>query len=147
MEMPSVVNTMCAGYFLDGLDTSTPLSPHSAMTTKTGLPHQVALGMEDGRIFILNNFNITLYANVKLTLTNMAACSLGRTNMDTLLCCGYFNSMLIYHNGTLMHKIATNDWVNSIEVKPCIMDKHEYCVYLGTLDGIIQSYSISMSSI
>ena len=142
LEMSSIVNTMCAGYFLEGLDSSTPVSPHSTVTTKTGLPHQVALGMEDGRIFILNNFNLTLYTNIKLTITKMAACSLGKT-MDTLLCCGYFNSMLIYHNGVLMRKVATNDWVNSIEVMPS-KGKHEHCVYLGTLDGIIQSYGLSM---
>lgn len=142
LEVSSIVNTMCAGHFLDGLDSTTPLSPHSAVTTKTGLPYQVALGMEDGRIFILNNFNLTLYANIKLTLTKMVSCSHCKTT-DTLLCCGYFNSVLIYHNAVLIRKVATNDWVNCIEVMPN-KGKHEHCVYLGTLDGIVQSYGISM---
>jgi hypothetical protein len=142
LELSSVVNTMCSGYFLEGVDTSTAVSPHSTVTT--GLPYQVALGMEDGRIFILNNFNLTLYANIKLTLTKLATCSLGKS-VDVLLCCGYFNSMLIYHNSVLMHKIATNDWVNSIEVMPS-KGKHEHCVYLGTLDGTIQSYGMNMLS-
>ena len=144
LEMPAVVNTMCAGYFLEGLETSTPLSPHSTVTSKTGMQHQVALGIDDGRIFILSNFNLTLYANVKLTLTKMAACSVGATT-DVLLCCGYFNSVLIYHNSVLLRKVATRDWVNSIEVLPT-ENKQEDCVYLGTLDGGIQSYTISMLS-
>ena len=138
--MSSTVNTMCSGFFLEDIDSSTAVSPHSAVTT--GLPYQVALGMEDGRIFILNNFNLTLYANIKLTLTRLATCSLGKS-VDILLCCGYFNSVLIYHNSLLMRKVSTNDWVNSIEVMPS-KGKHEHCVYLGTLDGIIQSYGISM---
>ncbi|XP_028398736.1 uncharacterized protein LOC114522281 [Dendronephthya gigantea] len=142
LDMPSTVSTMCVGYFLDGLDTNTPLSPHSSVTTRTGTPHQVALGMIDGRIFILNNFSLTLYANIKLSLTKIVACSLGKT-MDTLLCCGYFNSMLVYHNGKRLHKVRTDDWVSSIKVVPS-RGKHEHCVYLGTLDGTIQSYGMSM---
>ena len=144
LEMPSIVNTMCAGYFLEGLDVSTPLSPQSVVPPRSASPQQVALGLEDGRIIILHNFNLKLYANVKLTLTKMVTCSLGK-GTDALLCCGHFNSMLIYHNGILMRKIATNDWVNSIEVMPS-WGKHEHCVYLGTLDGTIQTYGISMLS-
>lgn len=142
LDVPSTVSTMCAGYFLEGLDTNTPLSPHSTVTTRAGTPHQVALGMNDGRIFILNNFNLTLYANIKLSLTEIVGCSLGKA-MDTLLCCGYFNSMLVYLNGKLLHKITTDDWVSSIKVVPC-RGKHEHCVYLGTLDGTIQSYGMSL---
>lgn len=147
LEMPSVVNTMCAGYFINSSETGTPMSPHSSSSGKTTANHrvQVALGMEDGRIYILNNFNLTLYANAKLSLTKMMACSFldGGNNVDMILCCGHFNSLLVYHKGNLLQKVGTCDWVNSISVAPCEV-QNEHNVYLGTLDGSILSYKLTV---
>ncbi|XP_046848446.1 uncharacterized protein LOC124442003 isoform X2 [Xenia sp. Carnegie-2017] len=46
LDMPSTVNAMCAGYFLEGLDTGTSNSSHTSML-KGDSVQQISLGMED----------------------------------------------------------------------------------------------------
>lgn len=132
---------------MENFETNTPLSPHSGSSNKATIIYciQIALGMADGRIFILNNFNLTLYANVKLTLTKILSCPQqdGGRNVDIILCCGYFNSLLVYHKGELLQKVSTSDWVNSITVTPCDVE-NEHNIFLGTLDGAVQLYKMCM---
>ncbi|KAK9768665.1 hypothetical protein K7432_000500 [Basidiobolus ranarum] len=84
LELPSLINCMCYGYFTEND------APEKAL--------QVALGGNDGNVYILENFKVSKHINIDHPVTNVKRLKAeGAT--DILLCTGHMNGAQLYKDG------------------------------------------------
>jgi len=131
LATPSIVNTMCVGYFdeSDGKNES---------------KDQVALGCENGFIYILKNFSLHTYADVQRTVTKLspvdAAPSYTPPAASALLCVGHFNALLLYHKRQLICEKIVPSWVQTLYVN------NGKEITLGLNNKAIQSFNVEYKS-
>lgn len=126
---PSPVNCMCIGYFDSNLSTSSPSSNASSNSNSTSsssasLSPQIALGCENGFIYLLVDFKIYPYCQIGHPITKLNKMKYSDINnndndnnyngnnnsngddddddvdddLDILICTGYFNSIKMFYN-------------------------------------------------
>lgn len=144
LHMTSVVTAMTSGYFIPIMPP--PFSPSQSFSSARPQPptcqSQVALGTEEGSIFVLNNFQLQSYASVHLPVTNLVSfpnksC---QEKTDFLLCSGHFNALMVFDKQELVHRLETKEWIRTLSCS--YDDKH---VILGMLDNTISIYRLTGS--
>ncbi|XP_071962819.1 uncharacterized protein [Antedon mediterranea] len=108
----SVITAMCKGCFV-------PTEELELANTGPDAPSQVALAAEDGSVYIMCNFQIYFdeYVNVKLPIRQLGTLpESNSSNVQSLLCTGNFNHLVVYHDKKLVAKYETTDWVSSFTV-------------------------------
>ncbi|XP_077864162.1 uncharacterized protein LOC100373710 [Saccoglossus kowalevskii] len=148
LHTQSVVTSMCCGQFLPESEAATTPGDKSSPSTTTSsqlASTQIALGGQDGSIYIMSSFQIysVEYGSVHLPLMQiMSIPSRETVEMDYLLCVGYFNSVMLYHAGKLITKYITSDWVNSMATADVDNDG-ETEVIISCLDNSIHFLKVA----
>lgn len=98
MNVPSVVTSMCSGFFINEGSTDTlnqnNTSPVKGQRFKGD--DQVMLATKSGALFVMSNFNVILYTNLSYAVTNIKLLpATGAENVDAVVCSGYFNKLCI----------------------------------------------------
>ncbi|ORY04807.1 hypothetical protein K493DRAFT_311200 [Basidiobolus meristosporus CBS 931.73] len=101
LELPCLINCMCYGYFVE--------------STSPQKPHQVALGGNDGNVYILEDFKVRKLMNIDHPVTNVKRLKMEGTT-DVLLCTGHMNGAQLYKDGRLIHQIETDDWIHGVGI-------------------------------
>lgn len=103
----------------DNKDDSKPQTSSTETNGNNNFP-QIALGCEDGFIYILKNYEIFRYAHVKRTVTKLETVKLSKVmdtdvdnndsedSVDSLLCSGHFNALLLYYRGQVRIMVVGN---------------------------------------
>ncbi|XP_033107943.1 uncharacterized protein LOC117109668 [Anneissia japonica] len=134
----SIITAMCKGYFV-------PSDELELTATCPETPSQVALGAEDGSVYIMCNFQIYFdeYTNVKLPIKQLAALPGNNSSeVQNLVCTGNFNHLVIYHAKKLVAKYETSDWVCSLTVAAQNQDgSHQ--VIVGCCNNVVEAIKIS----
>lgn len=103
----------------DNKDDSKPQTSSTETNGNNNFP-QIALGCEDGFIYILKNYEIFRYAHVKRTVTKLETVKLSKVmdtdvdnndsedSVDSLLCSGHFNALLLYYRGQVRIIVVGN---------------------------------------
>jgi len=153
--MPSLINSMCAGKYTDDSDNKP----------------EIALGCENGYIYILKDYAIHKYIQVGHTITHLQILSssgnisnshvtngtLNGNNsyvsinnsqslhhqVDFLLCTGHFNAIKIYNKSNLIKEISTQDWVHSFAVHG---STREGTLVAGLANNCIQVYKLHLNT-
>uniref|UniRef100_A0A0B7AYL6 Ciliary BBSome complex subunit 2 N-terminal domain-containing protein n=1 Tax=Arion vulgaris TaxID=1028688 RepID=A0A0B7AYL6_9EUPU len=99
---------------------------------------QVALGANNGAVYILHNFNVTLdeYVNANCSITNMCTVPQPDSSTDLLLCAGHFSALHLYKDGQILMEYPTSDWVTSI-AKADIDDDGALEIVIGCKDNTV----------
>lgn len=148
LTAPSAVTAMTAGYFMVTepnilrspiQSLSSPRRQSSHMTRQT----QVALGTEDGGLFILTNFRLCPYANVHLPITQLEKlqASFGE-GTDILLCIGHFNAIMGFHQQELVLHYPMRDWVHTM-TSTVGEQESKVEIIVGLMDNTIQSFELT----
>ncbi|RUS80355.1 hypothetical protein EGW08_011894 [Elysia chlorotica] len=78
---------------------------------------QVALGGDNGAVFILDRFEVTHeYINAQSPITRLKCLHQPESNTDLLLCAGHFNALQLYKDGLVLMEFETSAWVISIDL-------------------------------
>jgi len=110
LPVPSKVNTICSGYFEQGVNKL-----------------QLALGGEDGVIYIVNDYVVHKYVRVDITITKLIPMKTAQ-NFDDLVCIGHFNALKIYRERKLIAVKKTADWVSDVAIGDINDDKNDEIV-------------------
>jgi len=106
LPTPSLVNTMCTGWFID--------ADQSLDANNT----QIAIGCQNGFIYILQNYELKRYAHVDQPVTLLKPLQIPSLDLNPLVCAGYFNAIRVYHNKKMVIEKATQEWVQNISTGP-----------------------------
>ncbi|KXJ19091.1 uncharacterized protein LOC110231309 [Exaiptasia diaphana] len=142
LHMTSVVTAMTSGYFIPIMPP--PFSPTQSFSSPRSLQparqSQVALGTEEGSIFVLSNFQLQPYASVRLPITNLLSFPNNGCpeKTDFLLCSGHFNALMVFDQQEIVHRLETKEWIHTVSCS--YDDKH---VVLGMLDNTISIYRLA----
>eukprot|EP00058_Branchiostoma_floridae_P027748 XP_002613239.1 hypothetical protein BRAFLDRAFT_118696 [Branchiostoma floridae] len=115
---------------------------------KRTIPSQVALGGEDGSIYIMSNFQVSVveYSNVKLPLTQLVCVQDSMPGQeDFILCAGHFNNLFVYKAGKRVCQHKTPDWIVSMATADVDRDGNVEVV-VGCLDNSVQALKMTTSS-
>jgi len=98
LEVPSKINTMCCGYFsrIDEI--------------------QIALGCDNGFIYILNSYAIEQNIKVGNAITKLTTMKMENLEYNILLCIGHFNELKIYYSNELIATKKTSDWIHTLSL-------------------------------
>lgn len=144
LQVPSVVTAMTSGYFIPIMPP--PFSPSQSFSSPRSLlpsrQSQVAIGTEEGSIFVLSNFQLQPYASVHLPVTNLVSFPNDECpdTTDLLLCAGHFNALMVFDQQELVHRLQTNEWIHTVS---CSYDDNQRHVVLGLLDNTVLTYKLS----
>ncbi|XP_074661607.1 uncharacterized protein LOC141914237 [Tubulanus polymorphus] len=141
LDTPSNITAMCAGRFLHNVGLETPGGP---VSTNSPGP-QVALGSESGGIYLFSNFELYQeeYANTGMSITQMCVLASQEAHeVDTIICAGHANAVVVFNNAKEIARYATSDWVNSISTTNTDRDR-EKTIIVGCLDNSIQALKLT----
>ncbi|KAL1925391.1 uncharacterized protein VTP21DRAFT_274 [Calcarisporiella thermophila] len=129
IKLPSVINTMCRGNF-----TRTPVNEKY---------YQVALGGDDGTVYILDSHERTKvfpYFQLEHPITNLVTIRLENQGADSLVCTGHFDKCHILREGEIFLSIPTSDWVHCIAVSDLNCDGKNELIF-SLLNGVIEVWT------
>jgi len=108
-KMPTNITSMTSGFFIRGSDLE---GGQASLSTHT----QVALGGEQGAIYILSHFQVFLeaFANINQPLTQLKTLRSRDGQTDSLLCAGQFNALLVIDGGKEVARHHTSSWITSM---------------------------------
>lgn len=140
LETPAVITAMCPGKFVP----SEKLPVGHLANGNVQTDEQVALGSENGAIFLFHNFAITEdeYANAQYPITNMESLTVTDYDTDLLLCSGHFNKLHVYSDGKKIGDYPTTDWICSMNTIDLDNDGVKEVV-VGCLDNSIHAIKVS----
>ncbi|CAH1263295.1 uncharacterized protein [Branchiostoma lanceolatum] len=141
----AIINAMCAGNFVDTDDVHWR-GGQKDIAGRT-VPSQVALGGEDGSIYIMSNFQVSVveYSNVKLPLTQLLCVQDSMPGQeDFILCAGHFNALFVYQAGKRVCQHKTPDWIVSMATADVDRDGNVEVV-VGCLDNTVQALKLTTS--
>ncbi|KAI9469844.1 MAG: hypothetical protein EXX96DRAFT_654271 [Benjaminiella poitrasii] len=149
LRAPSVVQSMCSGYFITS-DELNRFIPHHKKRTRTYKldSRQVLLAGQDGYVYIMIDFEIFPWFNVGFCLNRIIKfrpSSLSENEADIVLCTGHSNEVLIYQNGQRIAQIHTSDWPHAITLGDVNADGQDELV-LGLLDQTIEVYKWTINN-
>eukprot|EP01103_Thecamoeba_quadrilineata_P014751 TRINITY_DN4477_c0_g1_i1.p2 TRINITY_DN4477_c0_g1~~TRINITY_DN4477_c0_g1_i1.p2 ORF type:complete len:145 (-),score=30.42 TRINITY_DN4477_c0_g1_i1:37-471(-) len=139
---------MCEGNFTPEEDARTPpLFDDEELVDAQGPPtggdREIALGCEDGRIYLLEGLKLRSFIKVGYTVTTVLSYQPTKSSTpglaDYLICAGYFNAFNVYYQGTLVARTVTSDWVHTISIGDVDEDSAQEVV-VGTLDNYLLCY-------
>ncbi|KAG9292859.1 hypothetical protein G9A89_016221 [Geosiphon pyriformis] len=144
IPVPCVVNAMCSGYFSrkDNFDPEIFVSKNN-----TSAATQVALGGDDGQVYLLEDYTIVNLLKMDQPITNLKSFrphDLDSTETDFLLCTGYFNEIRVYKDAELICSIITEDWVCCIMVGDVDGDGEAEFV-IGMMNQVVEVYGCDSS--
>ncbi|XP_057315677.1 uncharacterized protein LOC130656773 [Hydractinia symbiolongicarpus] len=143
--VPSVVTSMCSGYFLneDCPNDSPSKSTASPLKGQRGYDEQVALATRSGAVFILSNFNVVPYTNLSYPITQIKSLpASGSDDVDALLCCGHFNKLCILQNRMCVSTFTTEDWIHSFDFVDAAVCGDSLLLVLGCVDNSVRILEI-----
>lgn len=133
LSTPEIVTAMCTGLFIDAdkLEIGQEMGNVKSRS-------QVALGCNNGAIYILHNFTITEeeFGNCKYHITNLICHQCSNLKVDLILCAGHFNALHVYHEGKKVGHFETPEWINSMDISCANKDRKPEIV-VGCLDNTI----------
>lgn len=143
LNVPSVVTSMCSGYFLYEDVAAEVTNPGVASPVKGGQRYkgdeQVAMATKSGAIFILSNFHVLLYANLNYAVTNIKLLpATGSEDVDAILCSGHFNKLCILQNRVNVCSYKTNDWIHTFDTISSDSGSEFPLLVAGCLDGSLK---------
>lgn len=149
IDTPEVITAMCVGRFVLDRAQSGGDNGHDSSNT----PHQVALGGEQGAVYIFNNFQIYQdeYSNAHLPICHLCALpsSEGHDRVDSLLVAGHFNALMVFNDSKLVGRHTTPDWVDSIltttTASSSNLNNRNNEVVIGCLDNSVVKLKIQVS--
>ena len=141
INVPSVVTSMCSGYFVNedigDVSNQGVSSPVKGQRYKG--EDQVAMATKSGAIFILSNFHVLLYANLSYAITNIKLLpATGTEDVDAILCCGCFNKLCILQNRLCVCSYNTNDWIHTFDTINGEFGSEFPLLVVGCLDGSLK---------
>ncbi|CAO3662858.1 unnamed protein product [Umbelopsis ramanniana] len=131
ISLPSIINTMCAGYF--------SRSSRNTNADEPGGKQQIALAGQNGDIYIMENYKISAFFSVGYPVTKLLRYrprGFENTSPDVLICAGHRNELKAYHNGSLIATYETEDWIHDMTLGDIDADDNEELV-LGLLNQTI----------
>jgi len=146
LQVTSVVTAMTAGYFIAIMPP--PFSPSQSFGSprlqSPSRQSQVALGTEEGSIYVLSNFQLHPYASVHLPITNLASLPNDGCpeSIDFVMCAGHFNALVVFEGQELVHRLETKEWIHTVS---CTHDNNQRHVVLGMLDNTVSTYRVIVS--
>jgi len=95
-----VVNTMCKGNFL-----------HLDNIDEENKPTQIALGCNDGYIFIMVDFQVIteVYAKISHPITHLSVVH-NTSHVDSIICCGHFTQVKVFKSGVEKASFGLPSW-------------------------------------
>ena len=163
LHLPSVVTSMCSGYFLNNTNSvnstsageesageapakMTSPSPNKSQRLSSSADKQVAMATRSGAVFIFSNFVVLPYTNLPYAVSSVTRFpAVGVDDLDAVLCCGHFNKLCILQNKRLVTSYETRDWVRSVDIldrgKPC----DSSLLVIGCADGSVNILKIRKS--
>ncbi|XP_060574235.1 uncharacterized protein LOC132731946 [Ruditapes philippinarum] len=138
LNTPEIITAMCSGLFIDAdkLDFGQDAGNMKSQS-------QVALGCNNGAIYILHNFTISEeeFGNAKYHITHLIPHQSVNLKVDLLLCAGHFNALHIYHEGKKVGSYETPEWINSMDLSLGDKDKKPEIV-VGCSDNSITGINL-----
>eukprot|EP01132_Coremiostelium_polycephalum_P005736 gene5736-7134_t len=147
---PSPVNCMCIGYFNKNLKSI-----------------QVALGCNNGIIYLLHDFKIEPYCEIGYPITKLSKLKYQKNNkmvsqqlqqqqqtniiqqsdqqeeLDFLICAGHFHSLKIYYDRVLICNHILDDWVHTMSIGD-VENNGETMIVVGKLDNTIEYLQVKI---
>ncbi|XP_053405304.1 uncharacterized protein LOC123566151 isoform X2 [Mercenaria mercenaria] len=138
LNTPEVITAMCSGLFID----TDKLDVGQEASSMKSHSH-VALGCNNGAIYILHNFTITEeeFGNAKYHITHLICHPSVNLKVDLLLCAGHFNSLHVYHEGKKVGHYQTPEWINSMDISYTNKDRKPEIV-VGCLDNSVTGINL-----
>ncbi|KAK5577794.1 hypothetical protein RB653_002742 [Dictyostelium firmibasis] len=167
---PSPVNCMCVGYFDSTLSSLSPnasstSSSSSSSSSSISLSPQIALGCENGFIYLLVDFKIYPYCQIGYPITKLNKMKYSDINdydsnninnnknktndddgddnddviddLDILICAGYFNSIKMYYNKKIICDHSLDDWCHTLSIGQ-VENSGDKTIVIGKLDNTIE---------
>ncbi|KAM9964699.1 hypothetical protein ACTFIW_004474 [Dictyostelium discoideum] len=164
---PSPVNCMCIGYFDSNLSTSSTSSNasssnlNSTSSSSASLSPQIALGCENGFIYLLVDFKIYPYCQIGYPVTKLNKMKYSDINnndndnnngnnnnsngddddvdddLDILICTGYFNSIKMFYNKEVICDHSLDDWCHTLSIGQ-VENNGDKTIVIGKLDNTIE---------
>ncbi|EGC35750.1 hypothetical protein DICPUDRAFT_151839 [Dictyostelium purpureum] len=158
---PSPVNCMSVGYFTNSITSNDKLSPRENKNSANTTPTQIALGCENGYIYILTQdfkiepyyqvgYPVTLLNKIKYSEINNKTINNNNNNnnnsnnndnyiddIDILICTGYFHSIKMYYNKNLICDHSLDDWVYTLSIGE-VENNGDKTIVVGKLDNSIE---------
>ncbi|KAN0025598.1 hypothetical protein ACTFIU_002037 [Dictyostelium citrinum] len=155
---PSPVNCMCVGYFDSNLSSSSPNTSNSTSSSSSSnsLSPQIALGCENGFIYLLVDFKIYPYCQIGYPITKLNKMKYSDINndndnnpnknnnnsgevddLDILICTGYFNSIKMYYNKEIICDHSLDDWCHTLSMGQ-VENSGDKIIVIGKLDNTIE---------
>ncbi|EGG23763.1 hypothetical protein DFA_05898 [Cavenderia fasciculata] len=115
LNVPSPVTSMAVGYFQHITDDDNL----SLENNGSNQHQQIALGCENGWIYIMHNYKIHPYVQVGYPITKILKYTEQQNNISTnlldyIFCIGHFHSLKIYLNKLLSTEYYTDDWIHTM---------------------------------
>jgi len=107
---------------------------------------QIALGCENGFIYLVKDYQLKPFITVGNYITNIQSFkpSENRSSTHMLLCAGHFNALNVYIEDQLALSIETEDWVHTFHVGDINNDSRDEVV-IGTVNNTIRAYVLQNS--
>lgn len=144
LRVPSVVTSMCSGYFVSDESNEQKVSSPSK-SQRIAFDEQVAMATKSGAVFIFSNFTVLPYTNFSYPITQIKRLpASGADDQDAILCCGHFNKLCILQNRELVTSYETLDWIRSME----LLDQKGsdgYLLVVGCLDSSVKLLQVKKS--
>lgn len=136
LPVPSVVISMCSGYFIceDSKDVSIK-NTSQVKGQRYNVDKQIALATTTGAIFVLSNLTIIPYHTLSFPLTQIKTLpAMGTYYYDSLLCVGQFDKLCILQNTLLVTSYKTTDWIHAFDIIDDDKLNDSPLIVLGCLD-------------
>ncbi|GFO48701.1 serine/threonine-protein kinase pak 6 [Plakobranchus ocellatus] len=138
LPTPVNITAMCQGRIV---------SPHKLEPYVPGEEspegEQIALGGDNGAVYILDKFDITdEYINTQTPITRLKCIPQADSSTDLLLCAGHFNALQVYKDGFVLMEFETSDWVISIDTADIDEDGTEE-VIISCMDNSVLALKIN----
>lgn len=143
LRTPTVITAMSRGFFVSLEDDQEFSVTNGNKVMKR--PSQVALGGQNGVIYILSNYQVYTdeYSNVHLPITQLYTLPTD-LEKDVLLCGGHFDALCAIHDGKELCRHKTPDWIASITTADIDNDGQDEVV-IGCLDNSIQALKLNIN--
>ncbi|KAK3737927.1 hypothetical protein RRG08_028552 [Elysia crispata] len=106
---------------------------------------QVALGGDNGAVFILDKFEVTdEYINAQSPITRLKCLPQPESNTDLLLCAGHFNALQMYKDGLVLMEFETSAWVISIDLADVNEDGTDE-ILISCMDNTVAALKLTYS--
>ncbi|XP_014767833.1 uncharacterized protein LOC106867466 [Octopus bimaculoides] len=147
LTAPGVIVAMCKGSFVNSNILGYQAQPNGDIARDSDPPEntQVLLGTENGAIYFLHNFTISVdeYARVSQPILDLQPLHLPDCSSDLVLCSGYYNAITVFLEGRKICQYTTPDWVSTMDIADTDEDGTDEII-LGCKDNTIQIIKLSI---